>query len=187
MPGTVTHHSESGGRHPVVLTTCQVQIASADGSRTKARALLDSASSTSFITERLAQRLHLRRRRHSMKVGVIGSSATQLSSRGMVDLIILNGRGKTMAVQAIVLPQVTTNLPSRSVSFNHKWKHLSNISMADPGFGIPGSVDLLLGADVFSHTVLHDRRFGPLSSPSAYKTCFDWVLVGDTHTSGYRN
>ena len=186
-PGTVTYHSQSGGRQPVVLTMCQVRIVSADGSMTKARALLDSASSTLFITESLAQRLHLQRRRHSMKVGGISGSATQLSSRGMVDLNILNGRGKTMTVEVVVLPQVTTDLPFCSVPFNHKWKYLSNIRLADPDFDTPGSVDQLLGADVFSRTMFHSRRFGPSGSPSAFKTCFGWVLVGDTHTSSHSN
>ena len=46
---------------------CQVQIVSADGSMMKARSLLNSASSISFITESLGQRLHLRHLRHSMK------------------------------------------------------------------------------------------------------------------------
>ena len=59
--GTVTHHSDLNGRHQVVLTTCQVQIVSPESSTIKARALLDSASSTSFITDSLAQRLHLQR------------------------------------------------------------------------------------------------------------------------------
>ena len=75
-----------------------------------------------------------------MKVGVIGGSATQLASRGMVDLNILNGRCKTMAVQVVVLPQVTTDLPSRSVPFNHKWRHLSNIRLADPGVVLAGGM-----------------------------------------------
>ena len=136
--GTVTHHSQSGGRHPVVPTTYQVQIVSADGSTTKARALLNSASSTPFIMESLAQRLHLRRRRHFMKVGVIGGSATKLSSCEMVDLNILNGHGKTMALKEVVLPQVTTDLPSCSVPFNYKRKHLSNIRLADLDFGTQG-------------------------------------------------
>ena len=80
----------------------------------------------------------------------------------MVDLNKVNGRGKSMAVPSLVLPQVTTDLPSRSVLFNHKWKHLSNIRPADPDFATPGSVYLLLGADVFGSTMLHARRFGPL-------------------------
>ena len=105
----------------------------------------------------------------------------------MVDLNVLNGRGKTIAVETVVLPQVTTDLPSRSVPFNHKWKHLSNIRLADPDFGTPGSVELLLEADAFSRTMLHSRRFGPSVPPSAFKACFGWVLIGDTHTSGHSN
>ena len=72
----------------------------------------DSASSTSFIMKSLAQHLHLQCRCQSLKVGSIDNSATQLCSQGMVDLNIVNGHGKTLAVEAVVLPKVTTNLPS---------------------------------------------------------------------------
>ena len=157
------------------------------GSTTKVRALLDSASSTSFITESLAQRLNLWRRRHSMKVSGIDGSATRLSSHRMVDLSIVNDHEKTLAVEAVVLSEVTTNLPSRPVPFSRKWKHLSNIRLVDPDFGTPGSVDLLVSADIFSRTMLHNQWFGPLGSPSAFKTCFGWVLVGDTNTSSHSN
>ena len=187
MPGTVTHHSDLRGHHPVLLTTSQVKIVSADGSTPKSRALLDSASSILFITEGLAQHLLLRRRRHSMKVGGIDGSATRLSSCGMVDLNISSICENTLAVEAVVLPKFTTNLPSRSVPFNRKWKHLLNICLADPDFGTPGSVDQLLEADVFSHTMLHGWQFGPSGPPSAFKTSFGWVLVGATHMSSHSN
>ena len=93
----------------------------------------------------------------------------------MVDLNVLKGRGKSLAVEAVVLPKVTINVPSHPAPFSRKWKHLSNIRLADPDFGTPGSVDLLLGADVFSRTTLHGQRFGRSDSPSAFKTCFGWV------------
>ena len=159
----------------------------ADSSTTKAKALLGLASSTTFITKSLAQCLHLRRRCHSMKVGCIGSSATQFSSHEMVDLSIVNDHGKTIAVEMVVLPQVSTNLPFCLVLFNRKWKHLLNIWLADPDFGTPGIVDLTLRADVFSRTMFHDRRFGTPGSPSASKTFFTWVLVCDIHTSSHIN
>ena len=187
MPGAVTHHSDLGGCHPVVLTPCQVQIVSADSTTTKARALLDLASSTSFVTESLAQCLHLRRRHHSIKVGGIDGSTTRLSSRGMVDLNISNHCGKTLAVEVVVLPKVTTNLASCPVQLNRRRKHLSNIRLANPNFGNPGSVDLFLVADVFSRAMFHSWRLGPSGSPSAFKTCFSWVFVGATHTSSHSN
>ena len=142
-PGTVTHHSQFGGCYPVVLT-CQVQIVKADGSTTKARALLDSGSSTSLIMESVAKRLRLQLWHPFMKVDGIGGPTTWLFLRGMVHLNISNYRWKTLAVEVVVLPKVTTNLPSCSVPFNCKWKHLLNICLADPNFGTPGSVNLLL-------------------------------------------
>ena len=161
---------------------CQVRVTSPDGHTTKARALLDSASSASFITERLAQHLHLPQRHHEKKISGIGG-ASKKSPRGMVDFKItsLGSEGKTLDAQALVLPKITSVLPSHPIPFSHKWKHLRNISLADPDFGTPGSVDLLLGADVFGRAVLHGRRFGPSGTPSAFKTCFGWVLAGVVH------
>ena len=56
-----------------------------------------------------------------------------------------------------------------------------NISLADPDFSTSGNVDLLLGANVFSRVVLHGRQFSPSGTPSAFKTCFEWVLAGIVH------
>ena len=69
-----THGSQLGSSRQVLLMTCQVKVTGLDGLTTKARALLDSASSTSFITERLAQYLHLPRRHHNMRISGIGGS-----------------------------------------------------------------------------------------------------------------
>ena len=42
-----------------------------------------------------------------------------------------------MAVEAVVLHKVTTNVPSTSVLFDDNWKHLSNLQLVDPDFGTP--------------------------------------------------
>ena len=52
--------------------------------------------------------------------------------------------------------------------------------MADPDFGTPGRVDMLIGADVYSRTFLYGWRFSPLGSPMAIKMRFGWVLSGPT-------
>ena len=46
---------------------------------------------------------------------------------------------------------------------------------------MPGNVDLLLGADIFSHMVFHSRRFGPSDSLSTFKMQFGLVLAGAVH------
>ena len=51
----------------VLLMTCCVLITAPDGSSVEARALLDNASSASFVSERLANSLSLKRRRQSIQ------------------------------------------------------------------------------------------------------------------------
>ena len=131
--------------------TCKVQILGPDGSKTQARALLDSASSTSFITERLTQRLGLKRKRVDINISGIGGNLFPLSPRGAVDFRVtsLKSGGRRFPVHAIVLRKVTSDLPSSPTPFNDKWKHLSGLELADPDFGTPGAIDLLLGTEIF--------------------------------------
>ena len=85
-------------------------------------------------------------------------------------------------MEASVLPKVTADLPTIPVSPVTQWKHLSGLEFADPDYGTPARVDILLGGDVFSKAVLHGRRYGPTGAPSAFKTCFGWVLNGETNS-----
>ena len=52
------------------------------------------------------------------------------------------------------------------------------LPLADPGFGQPGRIDMLLGVDVFVEILRHGRRTGPPGSPTAFETEFGWVLCG---------
>ena len=61
------------------------------------------------------------------------------------------------------------------VPFDRDWKHLSGLRLADPEFGTPGHVDILLGVDVFNRVVRQGRRQGPPGSPMAMNTKFGWV------------
>ena len=176
----ISHASQTGSSsHQVLLMTCQVQVVNQRGYITRARALLDSASSMSFITERLAQHLRLPRTRQAISISGIGGH-TQPASRGVVqfNVVHLSGKGTPVPVEAVVLPKVTTNLPVLSIPFSRHWKHLTNLRLADPEFGTSGPVDLLLGADVFVHVMRHGRRHGPSGTPSAFQTTFGWVLAG---------
>ena len=87
-------------------------------------------------------------------------------------------------MEAIVLPKVTSDMPSRSVPFSKKWKHLVGLPLADSDFGVPRSVDILLGGDVFSRVVIQGPVLGPPGTPSKINTCFGWALTG-TIWNGY--
>ena len=77
--------------------------------------------------------------------------------------------GKQIEAEASILPKVTNNLPTIPVSPVTWWKHLSDLELADPDYGIPAGVVILLGKKVFSKAVLHVWRFSPTGAPSAFK------------------
>ena len=186
VPTQITHlaHPDSKSRQQcVLLMTCQLLVITANGQRTRARALLDSASSTSFITERLAQHLRLPRQRGHVQVAGIGGIHCP-SSCSIVSFGVASSnqpKQPIWGVEAVVLPKITAELPTLPVALSPKWKHLSGIRLADPEFGVPGPIDILLGVDVFSRSVLHGRRSGPPGSPFALETRFGWVLSGVIH------
>ena len=54
------------------------------------------------------------------------------------------------------------------------------LCLTEQDFGIPGRIGILLGADVFSHTVLNGWWSGPFGTRSVLETRFGWVLSGKT-------
>ena len=56
--------------------------------------------------------------------------------------------------------------------------------MADPEFGKPRKIDILLGVETLVDLMLHGRRRGRRSSPTAIETTFGWVLAGNLNIEG---
>ena len=177
---SVTSNVATGVSSNPLLMTCWVLIQAPDGSTMKVRALLDSASSASFISERLTQVLRFPRTTQRMQIsGVAGlSHGVPVQSITQFTVAPVTSPHDRSSVSAIVVPRVTCDLPVSPVTFKSSWKHLTDIPLADPEFGCPGRIDLLLGVDIFVSSLLHGRRTGPPGSPTAFETKFGWVLAG---------
>lgn len=185
-PGTINVGSTpaaTGLQSNLLLMTCRVLIKAPDDTFVEARALLDNGSCASFISERLATSLSLRRKHVPIRVSGIGglSHKPPLQSVTTFEVRSLSGRG--IEVTAVIVPKVTCELPTAPVAFDLSWSHISDIPLADPGFGQPGRIDVLLGADVFVDILRDGRRKGPENSPTAFETDLGWVLCGSTGSS----
>lgn len=166
-----------------LLMTCQVVVSSPDGVSVRARALLDSASSASFVSERLVNFLHLSRSRHVTRISGIAGLSHDSPSRFISDFVVSprDNPARQFHVSAVVVPKVTCDLPVHPTPLDPNWSHIAGLSLADPQFGSPGAIDLLLGVDLFVETLLHGRRQGPPGTPRALETEFGWVLAGATN------
>lgn len=161
----------------ILLMTCQVMVETPQGV-VKARALLDTGSSASFVSERLAQSLHLRRFTQNAKIyGIAGlphSDGKQSVTQFLVSSI--HSPGTRHNVSAFIVPQVTGDLPVYPITPEQSWKHLVGLTLADPEYNRPGRIDILLGVGVFVEVIRQGRRCGPRNSPTALNTEFGWVL-----------
>ena len=114
-----------------------------------------------------------------MQVDDIGG-ITDKSSRSVVQFNEhpLNFGRKNIPIEDVVLPKVTSNFPFHTLLYDHSWTHLSGIHLADPMFGNPEKIDLVLDVDAFSRAILNGWWSGPPGTPSSFKMQFDWVLSG---------
>ena len=179
-----SNHTATGITSNTLLMTCKVSVKAPDGTSIRARALLDSASSASFVSERLVQGLNLPLSHHNLKIsGIAGlSRKSPLQSIASFNISPVKSPDKKFTISAIVVPHVTCDLPLQPVHYESTWTHLSGLPLADPDFGSPGPIDLLLGIDVYSDVLLNGRRSGPPNTPTAFETHFGWVLAGRTNS-----
>ena len=179
-------HADAKLRANTLLMTCRVLIVAPDGSSVEVRAPLDNASTASFISERLVQSLSLPRTNQSIRISGIGGLSHKAPIQSVTSFRITSVRSSSRAIEvnAVVIPKVSCDLPANPISFDSKWQHLSELTLADPNFGLPGRIDLLLGVDVFVDILRDGRRKGPPGSPTAFETDFGWVLGGSTGPVG---
>ena len=167
-----------------LLMTSRVLVFAPDGSCVEARALLDNGSTSSFVSERLVQSLAIPRSLCSVSVsGIAGSIAnSNVKSVASFQIASTYSNQDKIDLTAIVLPKVTCDLPVDPVPLDHSWTHLNDLPLADPAFGEPRRIDILLGVDVFVSILCNGRRSGPAGSPVAIETKFGWVVCGGSNS-----
>ena len=147
------------------------------------RALLDSGSAVSFVSERVAESLRLCRFSQNVQICGVPLEGSHHSLSSFKIAPVHNPKWQ-LTVNAVVVPHVTSELPTKHVPLNQEWEHVKGLKLANPDFGKPGKVDLLLGVETFVDIIRHGRRRGRRGSPTAIETCFGWVLAGSTNIPG---
>lgn len=194
---TTTSTDSSNNQHAVqseptssvsmsVTTTSQVLLSTAlvdvvnpvTQEKVKARALLDSGSQSSFITNDLKQRLKLNSQPlHNTKIVGIGNSS--LSTTPQRCNINMKSRHNefNVTLSCLVLAEITDTLPKRPINIQHLNLPVG-IYLADPSFNEPSKIDMLIGADLFWDLVGSEiRHMGP-NMPVLRSSKLGWLLAG---------
>lgn len=164
----------------ILLSTAIVKVQNDNGDIITVRALLDSASQSSFITESCVKRLRLSREKSEITVqGLTGAQVPVVRGSTTIMVHSVLNNNPQFTVNVLILPRITGPIPAQRIHIT-PWPHLEGLTLADPEFYEPLPVDLLLGADVFPYVVTGKKKEGNLNQPIGLSTVFGWVLMGST-------
>lgn len=113
----------------------------------RAPALLDCGSQSSFMTEKLFNRLNLDAQKTSLAVKGISNSLSRVSHK--CDAEIHSSCSSFRArLTCFILPEIINATPIYKINVG-SLAIPYEITLANPKFFKPGSIDLLVGADLF--------------------------------------
>ncbi|KAI5632049.1 hypothetical protein NE865_15232 [Phthorimaea operculella] len=182
-----------GYKFQTLMPTAKVKIVGKNGKEFVVRALLDSASDTSFITSNLAKKLGKPLMPNSTDVIGIAKTGKEVKySIPTLDVFSCVYPYKAQVSNCLVVDDITTKLPHNELDLR-KVLIPKNIQLADDSFHIPGEIDLLLPAGIYYRVLLPqplDLQFGQeinTGRPAFVHTQFGYVVGGDAPISSSNN
>ncbi|XP_072401038.1 uncharacterized protein [Diabrotica undecimpunctata] len=166
-----------------ILSTACVKIADSRGKYHIARALLDSGSQKSFITERFFNLLGFQGQATNLSITGI-SNQTSCSSRKCNICIESQYHYFKADVTFFILKEITSNLPATFVD-NETLNIPSNIFLADSKFLESRPIDILIGADLFWQLLCPNQI--KINQYVFQETHLGWVASGQVGLSSLNN
>ncbi|XP_055714979.1 uncharacterized protein LOC129809188 [Phlebotomus papatasi] len=167
-----------------ILPTALIKIRAHNGRWDIFRALVDTGSAETFISEEAVQNLALPRQKINAPIQGIGQASAGISKYS-VELQIKPRFPSNIALheRALVLPKLTGMMPSRSISATAT-KHINNnMILADPTFNIPGPIDLILGINLYSRIIKAEIHKYDKDDIIAQETNIGWIILGEAPAS----
>ncbi|XP_070070227.1 uncharacterized protein [Drosophila takahashii] len=153
------------------------------GTHFRARALIDSGSEATFITERLFKLANLPFRSIQAQVSGLNQTVSAQSTRLChVSIRSPTKPGLQLDTAAYVLPELAGRLPSHSIP-QDILRDLPNLQWADPTFLQSSQIDVLMGADILPSVLLSGTKTNICGSFFGQETIFGWVLTGPVSIS----
>lgn len=164
----------------VMLRSAIVLVRAKNGTMHEFRALLDSCSESSFISEYAVQILKLQKEQADFDMCGIGDSACGRATSSVTAIVKSRLNDFVMPVQALVISSVS-RIRGLPLHENREWPHLSGLALADPNYKHPDRVDLLIGSEKYGWCLLPEIIKSNLNQPVGQNSHFGWLISGPSN------
>ncbi|KAI5644501.1 pao retrotransposon peptidase domain-containing protein [Phthorimaea operculella] len=165
-------------KRTVLLGTANIHVADAWGQYHLVRAVIDGGAMSSFITQDLAKKLGLTRRKCNFEpVGLGGNRVEQF---GLTTCTIKprNNSEPIMTTDSVIVSNIAGHLPTTCLP-NNVVSQFQNLELADPAFHQPATVDMLIAGDLFPYIYTGEKIFPAESGmPVAMNSIFGYIIGG---------
>lgn len=154
-------------------------------SKQEVRILLDSGSQRTYITERLAKTLKLKKENEQeIRLVTFGSDKTKVIKTASTKVSIQLKDGKDMTITANIVPNITGVIQRKPVTISDRKRFdalVENLSLADtvPAEIESDTVDLLLGNDFYLDIIL-GHKIEVQQGLYLLSSKLGWILTGRT-------
>ena len=162
-----------------ILPTAKIQVMNSKGNWLIVRALLDSGSTHSFITESCAKRLQVPRLETEISVGTLNNCEAGVS-RGVTNFKIRSiwEQEYSLRISALIIPTISTKLPSTNIETSYRQISSLSLPLADQEYYKPAPIDILLGCEHFFASLIEGKIHLIPNVLIAQNTRFGWIIGG---------
>ncbi|XP_063915614.1 uncharacterized protein LOC135131698 [Zophobas morio] len=173
----ISSHCVSLISQTVILSTALIKVFDKNGKEHQLRALLDSASTSHFISENAARKLGLQTNNITLPVVGIGNNSTNI--RKSTSLKIHSNYNRfSDTLSCLIISRITSDLPA--ITFDKTALSVpKNIKLADPQFNVSSEIDILIGASLFWKLLCIGQIQNSDKGPVFQKTYLGWVISGN--------
>lgn len=160
----------------VLLPTALVKVLNGQGKWITLRALLDTGSEPTIISERAAKKLMLPQHKIAVTITGVGDAPADTLDRFVRLRMCSNVNDYQLDAISFIIRKFDSVLPIKSI-YGIERMPFGDLVLADPTFSTPDKIDLILGSEVFAQVVLEGLRKSP-EGITAQNTQFGWIVFG---------
>ncbi|XP_055590686.1 uncharacterized protein LOC129742770 [Uranotaenia lowii] len=164
----------------VLLETVSLLVVDRYGRKIQARALLDSAAMSNFITKKLANELATRQSPVDIAVAGIGESVKRIKHKLAAKIVSRNSDFST-TLDFLVMKKPTSYLPTSPIDTT-AWR-IPEVPLADPQYNVPATIDMIIGGECYHEFHTGVRHSLGNNSPFLVDTLFGWTVSGKVDSS----